>query len=287
MDTPTKTCTKCGCVLTATTEHWHVAKHGLYGLAAECKQCKRKYLQERYQRDKAKVAASTQKWRDNNRDKVNKKRRENRAKDPEKRREQERKYVERNRERINERHRVSYRADPEKGRAKTAKWRSSHREQERAKNRLRARSEAHKAWIANYNQLNKHKRQAYTQGRIAKIRGGVSDFSHQNWSRALEYFDHRCAVCGKSADMWRTIAMDHWIPVSKDGSHTPLNIVPLCHAKRGVPYGEPSCNQNKHSKEASVWLTERYGSRKAKLILKRIETYFTWVREQDAKEGVA
>lgn len=32
------------------------------------------------------------------------------------------------------------------------------------------------------------------------------------------------------------------------------------------------------------WLTDRFGPRKAKQILKRIEEYFAWVREQDAKE---
>ena len=65
--------------------------------------------------------------------------------------------------------------------------------------------------------------------------------------------------------------MDHWIPASDPSPDNPgtvpTNIIPLCH-------GIDSCNQSKSNKSAATWLTERYGPRKAAVILTRIEGYF-------------
>lgn len=60
-------------------------------------------------------------------------------------------------------------------------------------------------------------------------------------------------------------------------------MVPLCHGKKGVPSGEPSCNVSKHNHDPESWLVSRFGKRKARAILKRIAAYFAWVREQDTK----
>lgn len=103
------------------------------------------------------------------------------------------------------------------------------------------------------------------------------------WERCLTYFDNCCAVCGKRADFWTIIALDHWIPISSPDcpGNVATNVVPLCHAKPGVPSGEPACNLSKHHKLPQQWLIHRFGEQAAKEILQRIETYFEWVRASD------
>lgn len=100
------------------------------------------------------------------------------------------------------------------------------------------------------------------------------------WGFALQYFDNCCAVCGRPAGLWHTIAQDHWIPVSANNDANPgtvaTNIVPLCH-------GYDGCNNSKHDKPADEWLIGAYGKRKAGQIMKRIEEYFTIVRERQSK----
>ncbi len=71
------------------------------------------------------------------------------------------------------------------------------------------------------------------------------------------------------------------MPIAKGGAYIVGNVVPLCHARPGVPCGNPACNQSKNDKDPEAWLLERFGARKAKAILKRINAYFAWVREQD------
>lgn len=98
-------------------------------------------------------------------------------------------------------------------------------------------------------------------------------FSQRDWDTALVYFEGRCAVCNHPQGLWHTIAQDHWIPVSLGGGYTADNIIPLCHGKGG-------CNNSKGKKHPETWLTERYGTRKAKQILKRIDDYFEWVKQR-------
>lgn len=93
-------------------------------------------------------------------------------------------------------------------------------------------------------------------------------FTVDDWNFALEFFNHRCAVCGRPAGLWHTLAQDHWIPLSNPNcpGTVPSNIVPLCH-------GDNGCNNSKHSRDPIEWLNSRYGPQKAKHILKRIEEY--------------
>lgn len=108
-------------------------------------------------------------------------------------------------------------------------------------------------------------------------------FVESDWYRALEYFDGYCAVCGKPPGLWQVLAMDHWIPVKSPNcpGSMPTNIVPLCHSRKG---GVGSCNNLKGNRMPEEWLIERYGKRKARQILARIEAYFDWVRLQDSHD---
>lgn len=109
-------------------------------------------------------------------------------------------------------------------------------------------------------------------------------FTKEQWKRSLDYFNHKCAVCGRDlTGLFHTAAADHWIPLtSPDCPGTiPTNIVPLCQDRKG---GEGGCNNSKGNKDPSVWLISKFGKRKAAEVMKRIETYFEWATEQDDPE---
>lgn len=111
---------------------------------------------------------------------------------------------------------------------------------------------------------------AYNHRRYARKRALPATFTAQDWQRALDYFDCRCAVCNRPIGLWHTIAQDHWIPVTKGGAYTPDNIIPLCH-------GDGGCNNSKGNKDAHEWLLSRYSARKTAQIEKRIAAYFAWI----------
>lgn len=107
--------------------------------------------------------------------------------------------------------------------------------------------------------------------RRARERSAISSFTEENWLRALEYFDNRCAVCGRPRGLWNTLSQDHWIPLSKGGNYTPDNIVPLCHDLKD---GMGGCNNSKRDSDPHEWLVKHFGKYKAAMIEKRIQTYF-------------
>lgn len=104
-----------------------------------------------------------------------------------------------------------------------------------------------------------------------------NDMTVQQWEKCLSYWGCKCCVCGRPRGLWHTLAMDHWIPLTDNALDNPgttvCNIVPLCH-------GIDGCNNSKNNREAGEWLANRFGKRKAKQILKRINDYFEWIRTQ-------
>lgn len=109
--------------------------------------------------------------------------------------------------------------------------------------------------------------------RVRKV--SLSDqFSQEDWNRALAHFEGCCAVCGRSIGLWHTLAMDHWIPVTDPTcpGTVPTNIIPLCHGING-------CNNSKKDRDPVEWLTWKFGSRKAKRILARIQAYFDSLKD--------
>src|SRR5579864_384976 len=84
------------------------------------------------------------------------------------------------------------------------------------------------------------------------------------------YWDNRCAVCGRAVGLWNTIALDHWIPVTRDGGTVATNIIPLCQGLDG-------CNNSKGNRDPLEWLVWKYGKQQAKKVLKRVQAYFNHV----------
>lgn len=110
--------------------------------------------------------------------------------------------------------------------------------------------------------------------RRAKAEKILNDFSADDWERCLDYWGHKCAVCGRPVGLWHTLAMDHWIPLSSPNcpGTTATNIIPLCHGLDG-------CNNKKCKKLGAIFLIDILGEGKAKKKLREIEQYFEWVRQ--------
>lgn len=175
---------------------------------------------------------------------------------------------------------------------KGKKWRAENPEESAAQHRanyennrkriienVRRYTERHKeeraAYEREYWQKNVDKRQAKHVRRKAAKKRLPNTFTAQDWERCLDYWEHRCAVCGRAADETTVLSPDHWIaltdPREDNPGTVPTNIVPLCGSLKG---GRNGCNNSKHKRNAVTWLIEKYGEDEAQIILERIRAYF-------------
>lgn len=102
-------------------------------------------------------------------------------------------------------------------------------------NQERARSRA-STWAREHRD---HKR-AQNSRRRARERGDGERWSHDDWLRLVEAFDHRCAYCGASA----RLTVDHRVPLMRGGPNTIANILPAC----------KSCNSRKGRRTEAEYL---------------------------------
>lgn len=102
----------------------------------------------------------------------------------------------------------------------------------------------------------------------ARKRSLPDEFTTADWQAALNYFGGCCAVCGRPQGLWHTLAADHWIPLNSPDCPGTVdwNIVPLCHGNGG-------CNNSKQNRPAAEWLVEKFGPRKGRAILRKIEAF--------------
>lgn len=123
---------------------------------------------------------------------------------------------------------------------------------------------------------------AYLLNRLARKRALPAFFTAAHWQEAVSYFEGKCAVCGRPAGLWHTLAADHWVPISSPEcpGTVPTNMVPLCHGIGG-------CNNSKHNKPAGAWLVETFGPRKARAIEARVQEFFQHMAERFPQEEVA
>lgn len=163
--------------------------------------------------------------------------------------EYQREYQREHREEIQERQRQRRIDNPEINREKVRLWRKAHPEYDLKKNRKRR----------------------------AKQYSLPFNFSDADESFAVEYFYGCCAVCGRPLnDLFgeHSLAMDHWIPLSDPRPDNPgtvaWNMVPLCH-------GIDGCNNSKFNCDPVEWIERKFGKRKARQIIARIEAYFAEV----------
>ena len=130
--------------------------------------------------------------------------------------------------------------------------------------------------VGKYRQTLKGKAVERTHGqrRRARIQSLPASFTTADWQIALNHFGNACAVCGQGLMFYSH--GDHWIPLaSPDCPGTvPHNMVPLC----------STCNLSKRDKPPADWLTERFGKRKGRAILMRVEAFLN-SRRPDSEQS--
>lgn len=75
--------------------------------------------------------------------------------------------------------------------------------------------------------------------RSIKVSRMINDFTEDQWEQCKEYFNNKCAYCGKEEKLTK----DHFIPVRYGGGTTLKNILPCC----------MSCNGSKQQKSFIEW----------------------------------
>jgi ribosomal protein S14 len=171
------------------------------------------------------------------------------------------------------------RANLERVRARQIQWRRANKEKLRDyyyHYRRKKRDDIRRNQTK-YNRSHPEVRRAEGYRRKAREHGLPFAFTSADWQRALAYWGHKCAVCGRPRGFWHSLAADHWIPLADprpDNPGTvPENILPLCH-------GIDGCNNFKHARNPIEWLAEYLGPKQAEEKLSEIEQFFKWVRQQ-------
>lgn len=285
-----KQCTKCKEWLPATADYFHSGT-GIYGFRSPCRKCRSTRpggwiapTQEGYLRCHAclnEFPATTKffalsktaktgfqpackkcqrEWRSTNRDKLHQDYRQRYDNNPEKWLEYSKTYRKKNPGKQASDARKRYAANLEKSREYS-------RKQYAANPQARIRSSR------KFAMANPEKARLIMNRREARRRSLPATLTNQQWEDALAYWHGCCAYCGNQPGLFRNtiLTMDHFVPLlSPDCPGTvSTNIVPAC-------YG---CNSSKNHHSVAAWLTSRFGSKKATVILARVETYFVSIRD--------
>jgi len=226
-----------------------------------------------------KVREADRVYRAANSEKLNEKGRVYYAANPEKGRERKRVYYAANSEKVREYNRVYYVANSEKVNEKSRVYYAANSEKLNEKGRVYYAANPEKLREKNrvWQVANPEKVRVHSQRRRARKANLPNTLTTAEWQYAIDYFHGYCAVCDrplKDLFVTHTASADHWIPLTKGGGTTADNIVPLCH-------GEDGCNNSKHNAMPEVWLALKFGKRKARVILKRINAYFELVKAKD------
>lgn len=159
----------------------------------------------------------------------------------------------------------------ETSRAKTNRYRGRNRDKVLAS--TREWKAANKDKIQAYRDANKRAFALYARRRRDRKAGLADDLTLAQWQAAVDHFCGCCAYCGRQPDLFQTLCVEHFIPISSPDcpGTTVSNILPAC-------AGVAGCNNKKHNKEPHSWVIATFGKAKGAKILKRIREYFDSVR---------
>lgn len=248
-----------GALQPADKDHFWPAKENKDGLLGTCKACKNAQRNERYNTKPSTIALRKQAEK-----------RKAALPPPDVRRaETLKRYADNHPDRIKKSKRDWKLRNPDKVRAYGASPRAIQTAIEWAKTHPDRRREIEKE----YRQNNKHIVVLASLRRRTRKLSYPVDFTKQDWKTCLTYWDNRCAYCGSQQGFINSmkITAEHFVPLNDPSNPGTVrgNIIPAC----------KTCNSSKSDKPAAIWLTERYGKRKANAILKRIQEYFRYIVE--------
>jgi hypothetical protein len=250
---PLKRCSTCGKEYPAMHEWFYVNRRSKDGLTAQCILCGRKRSKARYRAAHPEVKQGFP-IRGLNKAIYN------------------RVYYEENREKLKAQTRQYRINNAEHIRINRPRWKSSQNSEAKRKYNRQWREKNLDRYRASARRV-QHRRRA-------RIKNQPSIFTAEDEYRMMHYWNHSCAVCGRTADLFTDIVADHWIAIEKSGGSTSANLVPLCHTKPGGATGLVSCNQSKGDKDPAEWLEQCFGKRRTHAIRLRVADYFEWLHKQ-------
>jgi hypothetical protein len=293
-----KICLNCGKEKAANAEHFHRHAAKPDGLAIYCKSCAKERGRRYRETNPEKVRGSSLRWYEANKDRSRENQRRWNEANKDRHQERTRRWYEANKDRKAETSRRRREANPEHYREYYRRYREANLERElsrvrrwRKENKDRKREETKRWREANperareltrrWRKANPEKAKATKHRRRARERNLPDVFIAQDWQRCLDYWQHRCAACGRPQGLWHVLSPDHWIALSDPRPDNPgtvaTNIAPLCFAKKD---GAGGCNNSKGDRDAADWLNSKFGATKAAEILERVSAYFEWVKQQ-------
>lgn len=285
--TPTKACSKCGCVYPATVEYFTKHSRNKSGIASVCRSCakilhtainrrnghkpKNYGLVENGQRrctkchewkpdtleyyyaDKSKPSGKNPVCKKCNNAQKQIWREANPDKVKETSKRQLAKITPERRQRLNAQQLSRYHANPQKHSVRYKKY-------------YRDNIEYHRARGKKYRQENPEKIAVQEARRRARLLELPNTLTADEWLDTLVHFQYHCAYCGNQQSFWDKIQADHFIPITADDCPGTVkgNMIPACR----------HCNASKNDRDPLEWLTSKYGKRKATAILKKINDYF-------------
>jgi len=125
----------------------------------------------------------------------------------------------------------------------------------------------HKRWVERHKEKYRRYQCLKAQRRITRKRNLLADLTVQQWELICNSFDNKCAYCG---DPIKTLARDHFIPLSKQGAFTASNIVPACR----------ECNSRKSDKDPKDWLSKKKYNEIKRLINNALKAIAMQEREE-------
>jgi len=278
-------CTSCDKWKLASAVYFKLDKRAL----CVCRECDRAYHHAYQMNNKDAINQRARRDRQRRGDAIKERGRKYYAQHKEKFSQRARKYYQENKVRVKSKVREYRESNKERISARAREYRQSHRD------RLAARRKEY--YSKNRQSLRQQQRQYQSTEHGRRVtqavrarhkyrkRTLVNTLTGDQWKAALDYFNHKCAVCGRDLyGLFHTAAMDHWIPLKSPScpGTVATNIVPLCHATEG---GEGGCNNNKGYTDARTWLVRSFGSRRAREVIEQIEAYFDWVRAREAEKA--
>lgn len=171
-----------------------------------------------------------------------------------------------------------------KKKQKDKRYRDTHQEQLREKKRdeVKRHSDKANARTRRYQQRHPEKQRESLLNYRARKASLPNNFTTDDYCFMMDYWHGCCAICGRPAGLWHTIARDHWIPLRPEyvleqpnPGTVPWNILPLCHAQKG---GANGCNNSKNDSDPVKWLMKKLGPKKGKAKLAEINAFFAIVR---------
>ena len=187
----------------------------------KCKTCIAKYKKRYAQENKEKISLQQKKWREENKEYIEK-------------------YREKNKNKIQERNKKYWEENKEKQKEVIAKWRKDNALHIKEYRKINKERDKEKAKIWGRSEKGNALRRTITQRYRARKKKLASQLTASEWLKIKRDFNNSCAYCN---DKGVNLEQEHFVPVSKGGGLTDNNILPSCR----------SCNASKNNRDFLEW----------------------------------